>query len=157
MEITTNSNGHRLLHCRMTHSAQLICSDLMRYPRMYFKVVRKNKLKPTTENLKRLAESYLQTASLELARLRSAHQQLSSVVDSLNPFCRITFTLFACSALKKTRESHCKRLQLSISNEDMISSSAPNLDHYVRNLWMESFTNHRLKSSTSNLLFLMSR
>ncbi|KAF7233085.1 hypothetical protein EG68_08975 [Paragonimus skrjabini miyazakii] len=96
----------------------------------------------------------LQTASLELARLRSAHQQLSYVVDSLNPFCRIKFTLFVRSALKKTRESHCKRLQLSISNEDMISSSAPNLDHYVRNLSARSLNRIEMEALSDMESFL---
>ncbi|KAF8570689.1 hypothetical protein P879_07819 [Paragonimus westermani] len=69
---------------------------------------------------------------MELARLRSIHQQLSSVVDKTNPSCRIEFTLHACSVPKT--------LQLSISNEDAISSLAPNLDHYLRNLSASSLS-----------------
>ncbi|KAF6770916.1 hypothetical protein AHF37_10889 [Paragonimus kellicotti] len=90
---------------------------------------------------------------MDSARLRSAHQELSNVVHSLNPFYRINFTLLVCSVLKKTREFHGKKLQLLISKEDMISSFAPNLDHYVRNLSARSLNRTEMEALSVGLRF----
>ena len=104
------------------------------YPRNYYKVLRNNRLKPTSENLYRLAESYLQTIRDDILKLKSAHLQLLSVMNELNMYCQIKFYNHAKTLLTKVRAEHRRKLDLSLTNGDTISSFPPNLDEFVLNL-----------------------
>ena len=109
------------------------CLKNDRYPRQYFKSLRRSKLRITSGNLKRIAESELHALNHELVELQSAYCLLTPVAEHLSLFCRTKFYNY-CRAV--TSKAACKRMKkniLSISNEEFASNFANDLDKYVTN------------------------
>ena len=60
--------------------------------------------------------------------------QLLSVMNELNMYCQIKFYNHAKTLLTKVTAEHRRKLDLSLTNGDTISSFPPNLDEFVLNL-----------------------
>ena len=105
-----------------------------RYPKQFFKSIRQSKLKPSSSNLKRHAESHLQALNATLVDLRGTYSSLMPVVDSLSLFCRIKFYNYCKSVTSRATIQQEKKNGLSLSNEDTISNFPKNVEKYVENL-----------------------
>ncbi|KAF7257203.1 hypothetical protein EG68_04320 [Paragonimus skrjabini miyazakii] len=106
---------------------QRIVSD--RRPRQYFKSLRRSKLRPTADGLKRIAESQLQTLHPEIMNLQVAHSLSLPAVDQLRLFCRIKFYNYCRQTTAYVTMRQMKKNTLSLS----IKENLFNLDNYVRN------------------------
>ena len=109
------------------------CIETDIYPTTFFKQLRRNKLKPSTVNLKRLAESHIDSLNEELSNLRIAHSLLYPVVESLNLYCRIKFYNYCSSVTRKVQDKQCIKNERLLSKESATSNFATNLDKYVLN------------------------
>ncbi|KAF8567650.1 hypothetical protein P879_06587 [Paragonimus westermani] len=109
------------------------CIETDRYPKEYFKSLRRCKLRPTSESLKRIAETRLQTLRSAILNLKVAHSLLLSAVDDLNSFCRIKFYNHCKQTIAYVTKKQIKKNTLSLSTEQTLSNFSKNLDKYVKN------------------------
>ncbi|CAI2738924.1 unnamed protein product [Dicrocoelium dendriticum] len=110
------------------------CIFVRRYPRPVLLLLRRNKLKPSAANLKRVASAHLETAQTRLVELLETHARLLPVVEDLSLCCRIVFTNFCKSTLDRTRRNRSARLENSLMNNQEEEPIARDPSKYVMNL-----------------------
>ena len=97
------------IRCKITRASVDItflnnCIKSETYPRRFFKSIRRTRTRPTSTELRKLAETELSSSITEKNEFQIAHSQLLHIVDDLNLVCRIKF-LKHCRMLIETSQN----------------------------------------------------
>ena len=90
------------------------CVNSRRFPYQYMKLLKRNNLKTSSTNLRRIATAHLETAQSKLVELLQIHSQLASNADALSFCCRIVFIQYCKSTVDRCKITHNDRLQKSL-------------------------------------------
>ena len=90
------------------------CVNSRRYPYQFLKLLRRNKLRTSSANLRRITNSHIETAQSKLLELLQIHCQLVSGNEGLSVVCRVVFIQYCKVMVDKTKRTYTDQLQKSL-------------------------------------------
>ena len=104
------------------------------YPRNFYKILRRNKLRSTPSNLNNLCLSFIDACQVKLTQLIETQNRFIPILDNLSLLCRIKYINYCHVIVNRTRTTQYEKLQRSLSTSDLPNYLPADVKKYVTNL-----------------------
>ena len=123
------------------------------YPRTFYKILRRNKLRSTPENLSNLCISYIDASKAKVSQLIETQSRFIPVLDCLSLFCRIKFINHCHVIVNRTKATHYEKLQKSLFTSDFNIGFPNDARKCVTNLSKQNLNQIQLEALSFGLTY----